>query len=116
MVTAGVDDGATGTMVVVVVTMVTQPMVTQPNMMATDLEAANATRRASTRHRQGGGRGPVVRPHPLGVPGYAGANLNPFGRLGETGGDLLRREGGDDRTMHVAWLHHRLREQGRAPR
>ena len=110
MVTAGVDDGSTGTMVVVVVvvTMVTQPTVTQPNMMATDMEPANATR-ASTRHRQGGGRGPVgVRPRPLGVPGYAGANLTPLGRQGETEGDLLRREGGDP---DVAWLHHRLQEQ-----
>ena len=91
MVTVAVDDGATGT-VVVMVTMVTQPMVTQPDMMATDMEAANATRRASTRHRQGDGRGPVFRPRPLGVPGYAGANLTPFERLGETGGDLLRRK------------------------
>jgi len=98
--------------VVVVVTVVTQPTVTQPNMMATDMEAANATR-ASTRHRQGGGRGPVVRPRLLGVPGYAGADLTPFGRLGKTGGDLLRREDGDPRTMHVAWLHYRLQEQRR---
>jgi len=111
MVTAGVDDGTT-VVVVVVVTMATQPTVTQPNMMATDMEPANATR-ASTRHRQGGGRGPVVRERPLGVPGYAGADLSPIGRLGETGGDLLRREGGDPRTVDGAWLHYRLQEQRR---
>jgi len=77
-------------------------MVTQS--MATDVEAANATWRASTRHRQGGGRGPVVRTRPLGVPGYAGASLTPFGRPGETEGGSLRREGSDGFTMHIDWL------------
>ena len=49
----------------------------------------------------------MFRPRPLGVAGYAGASLAPFGRLGETEGGSLRREGGDDFTMHIHWLHYK---------